>query len=186
MGILLHFTRPVRHQDQHHLVLVPPDPPLTSHAERRAHFHLMTGGLDPMTTSTIANPIVRRPFVGEVTTISSPEDENVQFYLKRCSVEANIRRANQASTVRYAQRTRGANEEFVTERDMPMGDMMLLTVELGLDGWNLTDEQGRAIPVTQKNLQTYLSPREFNFLYREVLKVNPMWGDNGEEDTKKD
>lgn len=177
MGAMIHFPRPRRHVDTE--APVPPDVPLDQATLRLQLRFVESRGAYPVAT------VIRRPFVGELTTVSSPEDPNTTFDIKRCSVADNIRRQNQSSTVRYAQRQRGGDDEIVTERDFPVGDMQMLTLELGLAGWNITDEAGAPIPVSRVTIQQYLSPREFSFVYDEVIKVNPMWGNGGEEETKK-
>lgn len=127
-------------------------------------------------------PTVRRPYAGQITTVTSPIDPDVTFDIKKCGVAENIARQNLSSKVRYIQEDVTGN--IVSERDFPMGDLQLETIFLALAGWNLTDENERAIAVTRPNIEKYLAPKEFDFLYQQTLEINPIWRPGGEDDTK--
>lgn len=129
--------------------------------------------------------VIRRPFVGEIITVQSPDNPDVHFDLRRCGVAEHIARQNLSATVRYV--PRDVEDDVVTERDYPMGTLRLKTIMFALKGWNLGDENGHPITLSEVTVQQYLSNREFNFLYDKALEVNPMWtGADSEEETKKD
>lgn len=126
---------------------------------------------------------VRTPFVGELKTITLPDDVTT-VTVKRCGNRENIQRKNLASTVRYVEEMKSGR--FVSEKDYPVGDLELETLFLGMHGWNICDSNKNPVPVTRENLTIYLSPAEFDLVYREVLKINPMWTNGGEAEVKKD
>jgi hypothetical protein len=135
---------------------------------------LAHGGIPPVAL------VAAKPFAGQLTQFNSPEDAEREFYIKKVGVGENIARQNLASKVRYIQ---GDSEgEVISERDFPMGDLQLATVVLTLADWKLSDGSSK-IPLTEKNIKTYLSPREFSFLYAKALEVNPLWG-AGEDEEK--
>ncbi len=127
---------------------------------------------------------IRRPFVGELVTVYSPEDPEVAFTIKRCTNRENIQRKNMASTVRIVQEENGS-QRFVQERDFPVGDMELESIALGLDSWNLHDENKNPVPVNRETIPQYTSPAEYDFLYKAILELNPMWRGGGEAEVKK-
>jgi hypothetical protein len=170
MGILLAFPFPVRHVDAPEMG-APSDPPRIRE-ELKAVLRFVPRGLSPMPA--------RQPFVGELTTITSPDNADVKFDIKRCGNREHLARQDLASTMRYTQK----GDDVITERDYPTGTMKLDTVLLALAGWNLTDLEGVALKITRDTVRDYLSPSEFDYLYDQILEVNPMWKPNGEEDTK--
>lgn len=126
---------------------------------------------------------IRRPFIGELKEVRSPEDDNAIFTIKRCSVRENQARKNLAATIRYIEQTN--NGTAVQERDVPVGDIEIETVFLGLHSWTLYDDNGQLYPITHDNILTYLSPAEFSLLLKEILDMNPAWR-GGEAEVKKD
>lgn len=132
---------------------------------------------------TLSTGVVRRPFAGELVPFVSPDDENIVFQLKRCGVRENLALQNMSSTVRYVQRDETG--EFVTERDLPIGDQTFAVVSAGLGGWNLLDENNAPIPVNEDTIKTYLSPTEFSSVHEKIIEINPMWQRGGESKVKK-
>jgi hypothetical protein len=131
----------------------------------------------------LATSVARRPFAGELTAFTSPDDPNATFYVKRCGVAENIQRQNQNSTIRYIEGDERGT--FTTERTYPIGDLNVFTVGLGLASWNLEDDNGVPLPVNRENIVKYLSPTEFDALHEKIIEVNPMWGRGGEAEVKK-
>ncbi len=122
----------------------------------------------------------RQPFVGNIERFVSPDDPEVEFYVKRCGVRENIQRQDMSSSVRYIQRA--GSEEFVTEKDYPVGTTKANTILLALSKWNIEDSEGKPVAINydnlvgvEGNLGGYVSPAEFDFLYEMVLQVNPIW-----------
>jgi hypothetical protein len=175
---LLSFPRPAQHISQIGAPApIPPDPP-GSREEQKSRLRLVQPrGISPMP--------MRQPYVGQLTTVTSPVDATVTFDIKRCGVAENLARQNMSSTMRYIEQDSvDSNNKYVTERDYPLGNMRRDTILLALAGWNITDLQDRPVPITKETLVTYLDPKEFDWLYDQVLEVNPMWKPNGEEDVK--
>ena len=128
---------------------------------------------------------VRRPFIGQIETVTSPDDASETFDIKRCGVREQIERQNLNSTMRYVERDSTANgKELVSERDYPMGSMNVATVRLGLAGWSFLDDNQKPVPISDTTIQNYLSPKEFDFLLKKVLEINPLWAGGSEEDTE--
>jgi hypothetical protein len=169
-GLILDFPRPVRHHDAPDTL--PPEP-VGSREEQKLRLRIV----DPRGSSPMA---IRPPYLAQLTTVTSPVDTNATFDIKRVGVAENIARQNLASTMRYIEQDAGV----VTERDYPLGNMRRDTILLALAGWNLTDANSQPIPITKETLVTYLDPREFDFLYEQVLDCNPMWKPGGEEELK--
>ncbi len=134
-------------------------------------------------STTLATGVTRRPFAGELIAFTSPDDENVTFYIKRCGVGDNIRRQNLNSTIRYIEGDERGT--FTTERSYPIGDMNVETVLLGLGGWNLQDDNGVPLAVNKETVLSYVRPTEFDALLEKIVEVNPMWGRGGEKEVKK-
>lgn len=128
----------------------------------------------------------RSPFVGQVETVTSPDDPDIQFGLKRVGNREIMIHRDRNAAVRYIQRD-GA-DEFVSEKDYPLGSMKIDTITLCLDSWNLClDENAlRPLPVTQENILAYLSPTEVDFLYEQAIEINPILGPGGKDERKND
>lgn len=175
MGTLLYFPKPVLSSSSYPQFI--PDPPL----DRDALKTLFTSSIQGVSPVSATNKAVRRPFAGEIIDVTSPTDPNTIFGLKKVGVAENIQRQNLNSKIRYIMTD--DTGEAASERDFPMGDLQLKTLMLSLVEWNLIDDQERPIPLNENTVQTYLSPREFSFLYSKVLELNPIWS-GGEEETK--
>lgn len=116
---------------------------------------------------------VREPGAMNTKDVFSPSDPELCFTIKRAGVAENLARKNMASTLRYIDTANGQ----VTERDVPLGDLELDTVLLCLARWNVTDSLGKTIPINAQTLTSgYISPEELDFVYREILDFNPLWG----------
>lgn len=183
MGTVLHFPRPVVTPFSYPQSV--PDPPLDRES-LKALFMRPLSQVPPTLhsgDSFVATTAVRRPFAGEILYFTSPEDPNASFGLKKVGVAENVKRQNLSSKVRYI--VSDETGEAVSERDFPMGDLQLKTLMLSLVEWNLVDDNENRIPLNEETAKTYLSPREFSFLYSKVLEINPIWG-SGEEEVKND
>lgn len=177
MGKILHHPHPVITSQTQTPTFFDSHPPLS----RNELKSIMK--CEPKGDSTLSG--VRRPFAGNIVTVQSPDDPEWTFDIKRATVSDHIARQNLASTMRYVTEDTAAGSRYVTERDYPVGDLKLETVTSCLAGWNFKDENNAPIPVNPQNIKNYLSPAEFEFLYTEILKINPMWaGAQAEEDTK--
>jgi hypothetical protein len=111
-------------------------------------------------------------------TIESPLDSETTFTIKKAGVREKIERQNFFSKVRYRQEDESGSDKIVTERDFPMGDLQLLTVELCLVNWNITDLNNQPVPVNHATITKYLDPEELDFLNDEIIKYNEkLWGD---------
>lgn len=125
-----------------------------------------------------------RPYAGTVISRTSPVRPDVELEFKSAGVAETIARQNLSSKVRYVS---GQNDnELVSERDFPMGDLQLETIFLALHDWNLGDENGRKLEITKSNVKRYLTPREYNWAYEVALEANPAWKNGGEVDEKND
>lgn len=101
--------------------------------------------------------------------------------LRRATLADILERQNWFSSVHYHQTTDEGT--VVTERSFPMGELRLRTVVMMLDYWDIYLDEGmtNVAPLTQNNVEKLLTPREFNEIYEEILRVNPDWGgDSGE------
>lgn len=126
----------------------------------------------------------RTPFVGEIVSVSSPDDPDVSFGIKRVGNREVMIHRDRNAAVRYIQRD-GA-DEFVSEKDYPLGSMKIDTISLCLDSWNLcTPDTNQPVPVSRENIIAYLSPDEVDFLYDQILEINPILSPNGGKDVRK-
>jgi hypothetical protein len=65
-----------------------------------------------------------------------------------------------------------------------MGQLRLQTVLLVADGWNVSPtEEASPYPLTEDTLVEYLEPEAFEYIYNEILKLNPVWGGSEGEST---
>jgi hypothetical protein len=127
-------------------------------------------------------PTTRQPFVGELVPLTSPEDTDIVFSIKRLNTRDVMAYRDKNSQVRYIMED--DNERVVTEKDYPMGSMRVDVVVLGLASWNVTDMAGNPLPVTRENILTYLVPDELDAIYDKVMEVNPIL--SGEKARKND
>jgi hypothetical protein len=123
--------------------------------------------------------VVRRPVLKESHTVRSPADENILFVLRRMGNRERIRRQNMFQSMRYI--TEEVTGRSIVERDVPMGEIAVQDVLMGLSDWNLTDQAGRPLPITEDTIQDYLEPEEFDFVLDEIRLLNPVvFGGTGE------
>ena len=115
----------------------------------------------------------RIPFVGEVLNFPSPTDKEVLFGVKRLNNHDVKTYRDKNSVVRFISRE-GDGNEFVQEKDYPMGTMRVDTVCLGLASWNITDEHDKPVLINEKAILQYLMPEELDAIYDKVLEVNPI------------
>lgn len=125
----------------------------------------------------------RTPFVGEVVTVTSPDDSEVTFGIKRVGNREVMIHRDRNAAVRYIQRD-GA-DEFISEKDYPIGSMKVDTVSLCLASWNLCTQDMQPLAVNQENILAYLTVDEVDFLYDQVLEINPILSPNGGKDARK-
>lgn len=121
-------------------------------------------------------PMPRRtPFVGETKSFPSPIDKKVHFVIRRLSVQQVMLYRDRNSVVRYVTESAGeSNERYITERDYPTGTMTLDVATFGLASWNIQDEEGNNLKITEDNLKKYLDPEELDFVADKVFEVNPI------------
>lgn len=179
MGRLLHFPFPV-------LSDPPPDPEYWADRPPLARADLKGVLAQPLQGDPRLGTVVRRPFAGQTFTFASPIDDSVEFTFKRATTREHLARQNMSSTQRYITETKGNEERYVQERDVPIGDLKLETILLVLCGWNLTDENGANIAINHRTVQQYLEPKEFEFCFEKAMEVNPMWSGRGEDEAKND
>jgi hypothetical protein len=123
-------------------------------------------------------------YIPPTKTLVSPDDEEVQFTIKRATNAEHLARENMFAKIRYFERSQEDGGEMVSEREFPYGSMKLETVLLCLTGWNLT-LNGDPAPLSRDNVIKLLSPQELNFLYEAVVDFNPLWQKGGEKNSEK-
>lgn len=85
------------------------------------------------------------------------------------------------SEIKYV--TSDEEGETTTIRKFPMGQMRRYTVMLVLKEWNLQlDDTSPVLPITEDNIDRYLPPAVFQWLYDEIIDMNPAWGGSEGED----
>jgi hypothetical protein len=121
-------------------------------------------------------PMPRRtPFVGETKSFPSPIDKKVHFVIRRLSIQQVMLYRDRNSVVRYVTESAGeSNERYITERDYPTGTMTLDVATFGLASWNIQDEDGNNLKITEDNIKKYLDPEELDFVADKVFEVNPI------------
>lgn len=107
-------------------------------------------------------------------TLTSPIDPDAHFVIKKATNRDDVERSNLFSKVRLIQNL-GSPDEIIQERDNPAGEIQVATILLCLVSWDLTDEKGRVLDTTIDNILDCLDPAERVFLYREIMKFNPIW-----------
>ena len=106
---------------------------------------------------------------------TSPDGEQTTFTVKLADNRAVLARQNLFDEVRYV--TKDESGETETIRKFPMGDLRLETVSLVLLSWNLRPaSEAPAFPVTVPNILDYVDPAEFEWLYNQIIDMNPVWG----------
>lgn len=128
----------------------------------------------------------RSPFIGEIVSVTSPSDPDVTFGIKRVGNREVMIHRDRNAVVRYIQRTE--DDEFISEKDYPVGSMTVDTVALCLATWNLATPPPDNTPLTinRESILSYLTPEEVDFLYTKCLEVNPILGPGGREARKND
>lgn len=128
---------------------------------------------------------VRQPFVGELLPLASLTDPEVIFQIKRLGNQAVMLYRDKNSKVRYIMESDDDDDKsrMITEKDYPVGSMHIDVVELGLAGWNITDDAGSVIPLSRENILAYIDPEELDLIYDKVMEINPIL--SGEQARKK-
>lgn len=126
-------------------------------------------------------PGVRRsPYLGKIVPFVLPstldEDPELQVVveLKKFTLKDRLELEDAASTMRFIERAgqKGSGPEYVTERDVPMGTTKLARVKAGIHAWNISDQDGNPVKITEKHIQDYLEPSDFDAVLDEVNKLN--------------
>lgn len=109
-----------------------------------------------------------------------PEGEEKTIYVvRKADGNAFIARQDIFSKVSYI--TKDETGEVRTERDFPMGQLMIETLMLVFDSWNLTPRKdSKPYPITHDNIRTLMEPEEIKWLYEHIIDMNPCWGGKGE------
>lgn len=113
----------------------------------------------------------RTAFVGELTPFTTDIDPEVVFQIRRMNTRQVMAYRDANAKVRYIMQD--GDDTITTEKDFPMGTVQLQVIELGLAGWNITDN-GVDVPVNRENIIAYLQPDEFSALYSKVMELNPI------------
>jgi hypothetical protein len=116
-------------------------------------------------------PVTRTRILQDTVTEHSPENPDLEFVLRRMGNRERIKRQDLFAKLRYVQ-VDGAGT--VTERDLPMGQVALEDIVMGLVGWNIEDPPGKQVPITKETIQDYLSPEEFDFVLDKIRDLNPI------------
>ena len=113
------------------------------------------------------------------TKVISVGANGVEVTVKYADNRAVLARQNLFDKVRYI--TEGAEGRTVTERSFPMGDLRIETVMLVAQSWNLAPSETSApFPITHNNVVGLLDTDELEQLYDEVIRMNPVWGGEGD------
>ena len=116
-------------------------------------------------------PVTRTRILQDTVTVHPPADADVEFVLRRMGNRERIKRQDLFAKLRYVQVD---NEGMVTERELPMGQVALEDVLMGLVGWNIEDPPGRPVAITKDTVQDYLSSEEFDFVLDQIRDLNPL------------
>lgn len=118
----------------------------------------------------------RVPYIASTVPVSSPEDPEVTFDIKKIGLKELISYRDRDAVTRYLARDGENGDEFVTEKEYPRGSNQLDTIQICLGGWNLTDPQTGpgVLPITRENIIAYLTPDELDFLFDECFRINPI------------
>lgn len=109
--------------------------------------------------------------------LTPPMSEGMELVVKFADNRAVTSRQDLFSQIRYVA---DADGQMATERDLRMGTLRIETIMLVLVRWNLSPAEGASTyTVTKENVLTLLSPSELDWLYTEIINMNPVWG--GEE-----
>lgn len=116
-------------------------------------------------------PVTRTRILQDTVTEVSPDNPELEFVLRRMGNRERIKRQDLFAKLRYVQVD---NEGMVTERELPMGQVALEDLVMGLVGWNLEDPPGKRVTITKESVQDYLSPEEFDFVLDKIRDLNPI------------
>lgn len=126
---------------------------------------------------------VRRPGMRKTIEVTSPYDNPFTATIARATNREDVERLNMFGKVRTIQ-NQATPDEVVVERDMPMGDVQVDTIQLCLVKWDIEDENGRVYPITRDNILDLLTGAERRWLHDAVMDHNPIW--KGEDEEKAD
>jgi hypothetical protein len=116
-------------------------------------------------------PVTRTRVLQDTVTEAYPENPELEFVLRRMGNRERIKRQDLFAKLRYVQVD---GEGTVTERDLPMGQVALEDILMGLVGWNIEDPPGRKVAISKDSIQDYLSPEEFDFVLDKIRDLNPL------------
>jgi hypothetical protein len=127
---------------------------------------------------------IRQKGMTKTKVVTLKYDPTATFTIKKASNRDDVTRADMFSKVRMIQAV--GNDEMVTERDVPQGELQLATIEMCLVGWNLMDSSKRTYEVNSENILELLTAQERRELYNEILEFNPIWMglDEGKDDSE--
>ena len=116
----------------------------------------------------------RTATIGSSKIVHSPDDPDITFAIRRVGVPEVIAYRNRNSKVTYTTRNGENGDEYLTEKEFPQGTGQLETLLLCLEDWDIANESGEKRPITEENIQRYLNPREFDYLFDQCHEVNPI------------
>jgi len=116
--------------------------------------------------------VQRTPFVGAAETVKSPVNPEVEFGVKRVGNREVMEHRDKNASIRYIQRE--GSDEYISEKDYPVGTLRVDTVVLCLESWNISDTNGNPVKITKESILSYLDPEELDFLNDEALRINPI------------
>lgn len=142
--------------------------PQSTREERRAWM---------ITHSLKGNKMLKKrvPYVAGTVEVTSPDDPEVKFHLKKIGNRELIAYRDRDKVIRYTTRNSVNGEEYVSEKEYPRGSNQLDTILLCLDSWDIAHpDTGQQLPITLDTLVDYLSTEELDFLFDQCFEVNPV------------
>ena len=116
--------------------------------------------------------VQRTPFVGAAEKVQSPVNPEVEFGIKRVGNREVMAHRDKNASIRYIQRE--GSDEYISEKDYPVGTLRVDTVALCLESWNIADAQGNPVKIDKESILSYLDPEELDFLNDKALEINPI------------
>lgn len=113
--------------------------------------------------------------MGKPEEVASPLDPDVKFRIKHIGVGEMIEHRDSNAKVRYTTRDGDNGIEYISEREFPEGTGQMETILRCLAGWDIADEvTGLEASIDEANVNAYLDPEEFDFVYQKCLEINPI------------
>jgi hypothetical protein len=99
----------------------------------------------------------------------------ITFTVRYADNGAVLARQDLFSSIRYITEDEGGRQ--VTERSFPMGELRITTIMLVLESWDVRpSEDAPAYPLTPENVIKYTAVDELEWLYNQIIDMNPIWG----------